>query len=183
MVENFCRDEANLWFGKLYNSWMYSEASLTIFSSKILAIWFEFTILLTLLRENDGILNESVQKLWTILPTATFFSRRVISLEKVVFSCSWNLGGVSLPCSGALAEALFAGPFWPHLTLLRGTAGPEGVTGVWLVGGGGGGRGLGGAALVVLVADGAVAADDAVRPVTLLEKLFKQPLLQLSNDW
>ena len=59
--------------------------------------------------------------------------------------------------------------------MLRGTAGPEGVTGVWLVGGGGGGRGLGGAALVVLVADGAVAADDAVRPVTLsciTEKLF-----------
>ena len=106
---------------------------------------------------------------------SNFFSHGVISLEKASFS--WNLGGVSLPCSGALAEALFAGPFWPHLTLLRGTAGPEGVTGVWLVGGGGGGRGLGGAALVVLVADGTVAADDAVRPVTLsyiTEKLFKQ---------
>jgi len=48
------------------------------------------------------------------------------------------------------------------------------------VGGGGGGRGLGGAALVVLVADGAVAADDAVRPVTpfvpnVIEELLSVP--------
>jgi len=47
-------------------------------------------------------------------------------------------------------------------------AGPEGVTGVGLVGGGGGGRGLGCAALVVLVADGTLAADNTVRPVTPL---------------
>ena len=94
--QNFGRGEANFWFAKLRNSRNAGYIQkLPHFSSKIVAIWtwFEFTILLTLLRKKGGVLKESVQKSQffsilnlsgkfltvqgccdqTILPTATFF--------------------------------------------------------------------------------------------------------------
>jgi hypothetical protein len=60
-------------------------------------------------------------------------------------------------------------------------ASPEGVTGVGLVGGGRGWRGLSCATLVVLVADGTVAADNTVRPVTPLVLNVIKELLSIPH--
>ena len=67
--------------------------------------------------------------------------------------------------AGALAEALLAVPFGPHLSWL--VAGPKGVARVWGTGRRGGVSGLVGTVVIVLITDGSCATRHSVWPIAL----------------
>jgi len=80
---------------------------------------------------------------------------------------------------GALAEALLAIALGPHLAGV--VALPEGVAGVWSVGGGGGRGGLAVAVLVVVVADRTSTAHNPLGPVTPLVSRIVEQLLAVPD--